>query len=183
MTEIASCFALGLFAAASLRRGDTVRTLLIERPRLRFRGERLHSDNEPAVVWPDGSEGWYWDEVAIPTEIVEAREELTAETITAIGNQELRRVVLDRLGWDGFMDTAEATLVAQDDYGKLWATGIELDGEQVALVEVVNASAEPDGSYRRYFLRVPPTMRTARAAIAWTFGFDKVSDYTLAAAS
>jgi hypothetical protein len=183
LTEIASCFALGLFAATSLRRGDALRTLLIERPRLRFRGDRLHADDEPAVVWPDGSERWYWDEVAVPIEIAEAREELTAEAITAIGNQELRRVVLDRIGWDRFMKTADATLVAQDDFGKLWATGIELDDEPVALVEVVNATAELDGTHRRYFLRVPPTVRTARAAVAWTFGFDKVTDYAIAAQS
>jgi len=37
------------------------------------------------------------------------------------------------------------------------------------MIEVVNRSREPDGSFRRYWLRVPPTMRTARAAVAWTF--------------
>jgi hypothetical protein len=183
LTEIASCFALGLFAAASLRRGDAVRTLLIERPRLRYVEGRLHADDEPAVVWPDGSARWYWDEVAVPSELAERRNELTADAVAAISNQEIRRVVLDRIGWDQFLNNADATLVNQDDYGKLWATGIELEGERAHLVEVVNASAEPDGSYRRYFLRVPPTVRTARAAVAWTFGFDKVADYAVAAQS
>jgi hypothetical protein len=37
-------------------------------------------------------------------------------------------------------------------------------------VHVVNSSPEPDGSYKEYFLRVPPTMTRARQAIAWTFG-------------
>jgi hypothetical protein len=108
LTEIASCFALGLFAAASLRRGDAVRTFLIERPRLRYVGEgRLHADDEPAAVWPDGRERWYWDEVAVPSELAERRNELTAESITAITNQEVRRVVLDRVGWDRFLETAD----------------------------------------------------------------------------
>jgi Domain of unknown function (DUF6745) len=48
---------------------------------------------------------------------------------------------------------------------------------------VVSATAEPDGSHRRYFLRVPPSTRTARAAVAWTFGFEKADDYILAAGS
>ena len=39
------------------------------------------------------------------------------------------------------------------------------------------------GRYRRYFLRVPPTTRTARAAVAWTFGFDAVGDYAVAVQS
>ena len=39
---------------------------------------------------------------------------------------------------------------------------------------------EADGSHRRYFLRVPPDVRTARAAVAWTFGFDDERQYDLA---
>ena len=30
--------------------------------------------------------------------------------------------------------------------------------------------AEKDGTRKRYFLAVPPTMKTARKAVAWTFG-------------
>jgi hypothetical protein len=37
------------------------------------------------------------------------------------------------------------------------------------MVQVVNATPEPDGSARSYWLRVPPDMRTAREAVAWTF--------------
>ena len=38
------------------------------------------------------------------------------------------------------------------------------------MVEVLNATPEPDGSRKTYYLRVPPGTRTARAAVAWTFG-------------
>jgi hypothetical protein len=66
-----------------------------------------------------------------------------------------------------------ASLVRQDDFGKLWTLRPGPDGEAVRVVEVVNATPEPDGSYRRYFLQVPPSVRTAREAIAWTFGLTK----------
>ena len=92
-------------------------------------------------------------------------------------------MLLERMGWPRFLETAEAELKAQDDFGKLWTTQVRLGGEPTHLVEVVNATAERDGTYRRYFLRVPPTMRTAREAVAWTFGFDKTDDYILAAQS
>jgi hypothetical protein len=46
--------------------------------------------------------------------------------------------------------------------------------EDVVLVEVTNSTPEPDGSVRTYFLRVPPTTTTARAAVAWTFGLGEV---------
>jgi hypothetical protein len=41
------------------------------------------------------------------------------------------------------------------------------------MVEVVNSTAEPDGSRKRYWLRVPPEMQTAREAVAWTFGLSE----------
>jgi hypothetical protein len=44
------------------------------------------------------------------------------------------------------------------------------------MVEVVNSTPEPDGSRKTYFLRVPPTIETAREAVAWTFGLGAV-DY------
>jgi len=45
----------------------------------------------------------------------------------------------------------------QDDYGKLWRTTLVVDGEPLTVVEVANATPEPDGTRKRYFLRVPPT--------------------------
>ncbi|MBW2672215.1 MAG: hypothetical protein JRD89_02215 [Deltaproteobacteria bacterium] len=34
---------------------------------------------------------------------------------------------------------------------------------------MVDSSPEPDGSYKHYFLQVPPDMRTAQEAVARTF--------------
>jgi hypothetical protein len=42
--------------------------------------------------------------------------------------------------------------------------------EDVKVVKVINSTAEPDGTFKDYFLRVPPGTRTARAGVAWTFG-------------
>ena len=45
---------------------------------------------------------------------------------------------------------------------------------------IFNATPDADGSRRRYFLRVPPHMRTAHQGVAWTFGFDNPNHYTVA---
>lgn len=74
-------------------------------------------------------------------------------------------------------------LISQDDYGKLWRIRGATDAEPLIVVEVVNMTPERDGSYAHHFLRVPPTVGTAREAVAWTFGFDNAGDYILAAAS
>jgi len=41
--------------------------------------------------------------------------------------------------------------------------------EPIVLLEVVNSTREPDGSFKHYWLRVPPYMSTAHQASAWTF--------------
>ena len=183
LTEIAGCFADGLFAAASFRRVAATRTILIGRPRLRVRRGRLHASDQPAVVWPRRKRQLVLGRDRRPGADRRSPRSAHRRPVAGIDNQELRRVAVDRLGWERFLATASAELRAQDDYGKLWATTVRIDGERVQLVEVVNATAEPDGSHRRYFLRVPPTTRTAREAVGWTFGFDNADDYILAAAS
>lgn len=42
--------------------------------------------------------------------------------------------------------------------------------EPYVAVQVINSTPEPDGSHRSYLLRVPPTITSCRAAVAWTFG-------------
>jgi hypothetical protein len=38
------------------------------------------------------------------------------------------------------------------------------------IVEVMNGTPEVDGSRKTYWLRVPPWVRTAGEAVAWTYG-------------
>ncbi len=190
--EFAQAAAAGLFTGYVVERisGRPPRTIvLVPRPAIRVRrtpraqswsnGIELHAEKRPAVEWPDGTRVWYWHGVEIPNRIAERLDTLTPQRIASISNQEVRRLVLERVGWERFLDSADR--VAQDDFGTLWDTGVRLEGERLRVVEVVNATEEPDGSRRRYVLRVPPTVRTAREAVAWTFGFDNTDDYILAA--
>ncbi len=65
-----------------------------------------------------------------------------------------------------------ADYVARDDSfgpGRLYRRNVP-DDEPIVMVELVNASPELDGSLKTYMLRVPPTVRTCREAVAWTFG-------------
>jgi hypothetical protein len=41
--------------------------------------------------------------------------------------------------------------------------------EDIAILEMTNSSPEPDGSFRKFFERVPPNTKTAKAAVAWQF--------------
>jgi hypothetical protein len=148
-------------------------------PRQNSSQTQLHCWDAPAVRWPGGPEYWYWQGIRISRELIDRPSRLTASYIVRQRNVERRRVLLERLGYEQFLASAGAKLFQQDDYGKLWNTELRLDGEPVTVVEVTNSTPEPDGSYRRYWLRVPPGIRSARRAVALTFGYDRASDYTV----
>jgi hypothetical protein len=155
--------------------------IVVPRPTVHLERERLHRTDGPAVEWDSGASYWFWEGLPVPRRaVVRQSERARLQVLVRTRNLELRRMLLDRIGYERFLEGAGAELVRQDDYGKLWRSELEVDGELLYVVEVVNSTPEPDGSFKRYFLRVPPSMRSAREAVAWTFGFDRAGDYELA---
>jgi len=72
-----------------------------------------------------------------------------------------------------FIKSGGAARVAKDETGILWGKRWTHRGVTIgswSAVEVVNGTTEVDGSRKRYFLRVPSRMGTAREAVAWTYG-------------
>jgi hypothetical protein len=153
----------------------------VPRPALRIEAGVLHRwDGQPAVSWANGRSYYFWRGVHMTERVGCAPDGLTGGRIRHTSNAERRRVMIERYGTERFLRDVGSELIAQDDLGRLWRTPRPVgrnEQEPLALVEVVNSTQEPDGSYRHYFLRVPPTTRTARAAVAWTFGFDSAADY------
>ena len=109
--------------------------------------------------------------------MIEAPETITIEAIDNESNAERRRVLVERFGLDRLVREGKGTLRHEDETGRLWERPMgRVDwwrrDEPVVMVEVLNSTPEPDGSRKTYFLRVPPTMRTAKDAVAWTFAMD-----------
>jgi hypothetical protein len=171
LPPLAEAAAAGLFCYSVGPAGELV---CLERPTMRLdERRRLHDwDGNPAVRWPDSTGLWFWRGVLMTEGAGRRPDRITGRRILSWANVERRRVAVERMGLEAFLRSVEADAVQQDDYGRLWRTAASIDGEPYVAVEVVNSTAEPDGSYRRYFLRVPPQIRSARAAVAWTFGID-----------
>ena len=107
--------------------------------------------------------------------MIEQAEILTKDRILKEANAEVRRVMIERLGNEKFLKLAGAKSIHQDRCGNLYR--IELPGDEpLVAVEVVNSTPEPDGHFKRYFLRVPPNITRAKDAVAWTFAM-KPEDY------
>jgi len=176
LIPLAEAAAAGLFAYVvgwCNRRSDL--TALV-RPRMRLDADgRLHEwDGSPAAQWPNGKGVYFWHGVNMTESAGRDPDAVTASRVLRWSNAERRRVAIERIGLEQFMQAVGAEVIQEDDYGRLWRANREVDGESFVAVEVVNSTPEPDGSYRRYFLRVPPSTRTARKGVAWSFGLTKV---------
>ncbi|GAA3426161.1 DUF6745 domain-containing protein [Streptosporangium sandarakinum] len=136
---------------------------------------RLHRAGGPALSFPDGFAVHAWGGMPVPAGFAATMAALTVQRIDAEENAELRRVMLEHFGYDRYLAESGAVPVHRDEAGVLWRIVLP-DDEPVTMVEVVNSTAEPDGTFRKYWLRVPPSTRTAREGVAWTFGMTE-TDY------
>ena len=104
---------------------------------------------------------------------------ITPEIINQEPNLEVRRCMIERIGAQTYLAASHAQCIHRDDTGALWQQILgsrDQHVDTVHFVEVVNGTREPDGSNKRYHLQVPPWVRTAREAVAWTYGLSE-KDY------
>jgi hypothetical protein len=142
----------------------------------RDRAGWLHDDRHAAVE-SDIQGLYFWHGVRVPAFVVLRPDRITVAHIDREANAEVRRVMVERYrhgeevhGAAAFIRDAGAVRLDHDErYGTLWRRNVPGD-EPIVAVEVVNSTRAPDGSFKRYWLRVPPEMSTAREAVAWTFG-------------
>jgi hypothetical protein len=161
--------------------------ILTERPcRLRRDSEhRLHSGDGRAIEYPDGWGVYAWHGVRVPEQVIMTPEALTPHQISTERNAEVRRVMVERFGAQRYVREIGADII---DIGHVPCSNAEFckhtpehhtvrlyraelgEDEPLVMVEVTNSTPEPDGEWKRYMLRVPPRVQTAREAVAWTFG-------------
>ncbi|BAU91994.1 hypothetical protein MPPM_3389 [Methylorubrum populi] len=119
--------------------------------------------------------GLRWRGVPVDARIAFRPHELGVAEILAERNAERRRVMLERFGFETFMEAAEAEELDRDrdPGGERRLLRVELNGDE----PLVCVSVGCPSTGRRYFLRVPPAMRTCHQAVAWTAGFDDPAEY------
>jgi hypothetical protein len=142
---------------------------------------RPHNMNGPSLQFSDGFKAYAVEGVALDKRIVENPDGITADLINNARNAEVRRVIMQIYGAERFLKDGHAVLVQEDECGELYEVAMPgmlagPRGEPLVFVRVKNSTPEPDGTYKFYILRVPPRCRTAREAVAWTFGL-REDDY------
>ncbi len=116
-----------------------------------------------------------WRGVPIDERIAFHPETITAQEVLGETNAELRRVLLERMGYERFLQEADAEVLGRDRDagGERRLLKVPLQGDE----DLVCLSVICPSTGRQYLLRVPPRMRNCRRAAAWIAGFDNPDDY------
>lgn len=159
---------------------------------------RPHCDTGPSHRWRDGWELWHVHGVRVNERIVMRPDTLTADMILAEQNAEIRRVMLERAGFDRVLD--RMSVVDEGEWTNMEGVSetatlyrLDLPGDEPLMVVRV----ECPSTGRVYLLRVDPDAYgglsgegAARAAVASTWRnpdgsmvFRSPDGYVLAAAT
>ncbi|WP_339749022.1 DUF6745 domain-containing protein [uncultured Rubinisphaera sp.] len=116
-----------------------------------------------------------WRSVPVTHSIVFEPEKITSKQVLAEKNAELRRVMIERMGYLKFSEEVGAKELDQDTDagGRRQLLKIEIDGDE----PLVGLACRCPSTNRQYFLRVPPHMKTCHQAAAWMAGFDDPTLY------
>jgi len=134
---------------------------------------RLHREDGPAVEYRDGWGVYSWHGTRVPAEWIKDRKSLTAKTALTWKNIEQRRAACEILGWVNVLAELKAKTIDRDEdpeIGELLEVNIPEIGRERFLKVLC-------GTGRTFALPVPPTMKTALEAQAWTFGVEDFRDF------
>lgn len=129
---------------------------------------RLHNEHGPVIEHNDGWCLYFRKGQPVPERVIRFGYRKNLEEIEREQNLEIRRHLIEMYGVERYLKDAEAVKIHEDKYGALYVKDDILD-ESLKMVKVLNSTPEPDGTTNIYYLRVPPHMKTAKEAVAWTF--------------
>jgi hypothetical protein len=141
---------------------------MVDRPTTLELDERGHLHRR--AIYPDGDTFYAIHGIEVSERIAEGK--YTASQIDSTANIEVRRVMIEDYGAERYLKESGAEIIHRDSFGVLYRKALEGD-EPIVMVKVRNSTPEPDGTFKDYFLRVPPNIVTAHEAVAWSFGMER----------
>ncbi|NEQ19455.1 MAG: hypothetical protein F6K28_07030 [Microcoleus sp. SIO2G3] len=116
-----------------------------------------------------------WRGVPVDDRIAFGSQSITGQDILNTENVELRRVLIQRLGYETFLQQVGGLVRDRDRDagGERQLVCVPFDDDEPLMVLKVTC---PSTGYT-HILRVPPYMRSCHQAAAWIAGFDNPDDY------
>lgn len=161
-------------------RDDKQAAEVIKRSRGDMRSlDRLHNPKGAALAWRSERRDsdyalYFYNGVEVPESIILHPEHITTTSAMAEQNAEIRRIMIEIMGVERFVEGGKARSIHTDKFGELLEITIGDPNDRWnrvvrRVVKVKNATPNPDGTYKDYYLFVPPSVQTAQEAVAWTF--------------
>lgn len=116
-----------------------------------------------------------WRGVPINHRIAFDPDSITAKEVVEERNAEIRRVMIERMGYLRFSQEVGAKVLDTDTDpgGQRQLLRVNLNDDE----PLVGLACSCPSTNRQYFLRVPPEMKTCHQAAAWMAGFDDPKKY------
>ena len=131
---------------------------------------RLHCETGPAMAFADGYALWSWHGALVSQRLIEKPQTITLDDIFGEKNIEVRRVMIERFGWDRFLEARKADLIAMDTepIGPPGLRGLfrSHDGQRVLICCCASSGDS-------YYLEVPPEIETCQQAANWLANTDE----------
>lgn len=132
--------------------------------------KRLHGETGPAIEYADGFTVHSWHGTRVPERFI--KKEITAVEALKEENLELRRCACEILGWAAILRELDPTVIDKDPDPQIGEL-LEVDIPDIGTEKYLRVLC---GTGREFALPVPPDMKRARQANAWTYGLDE-SEY------
>jgi hypothetical protein len=130
--------------------------------------DRIHGEGEPAIQFADGFSLWAWHGVRLPQRYRCHPDRWQAQWLLEESNVELRRALLQGIGYSRIVHELGAIELDHWREYTLLQIAAQADVEPIYLLKMVCPSTQAI-----QVLRVPPDLRSARAAIRWcNWGID-----------
>jgi len=151
--------------------------IVYRRPKVVHRDDQfdLHCTTGPAIAWRDGFEAYYVHGIQVEKRWIQDPNSITPEEILGQQNVEVRRTMVDLLGYAEFCRRAKFKVIHSDiDGGGQKRELLLMPQKDDVDIVIIHVKCPSTGD--EYHLRVPPDIKTCAQAVAWTYSKDE-SDY------
>ena len=139
------------------------KVMVLTSPVMRIQNDQLHADGQPAVQWSDSECYYFWRGIHIPQKYgAVLSREWRSQWLLEEPNAELRRVLIQGIGYDRIMQELEAVEIDTWREYSLLMIYADIDLEPIHLLKMTCPSTN-----HIHVLRTPPDITSAREAIAW----------------
>lgn len=148
---------------------------------------QLHATDRGAVEFSDGFKLYYLHGCQVPSFVIENPDEITDEVIQNTHDILVRRIMLEKFGWDKYLNDCE--FIGENAYGALYRkknrhygkeyiqygqNRIKINTDRLKKefgVLIINKNDPEiyDGSYQRYLIYVPAEIKTIHRAVEYAF--------------